>query len=146
MFDTLIPSIEIQSQNPLPVKWAFPRPGLASQEIAGETYYVLTPDAMGKKMKSDGYETALILFTSKILLVAEQAQLEDHELDVDKFLAAIAVTRAVETPSGFINQFIRKGKLKGVQVYLYRTKTGAPVAAAVSADRRRVLVMQVEVD
>lgn len=127
-----------------PVKWAFPADGQVSLELEGKTFYQLGPEVFGKRGNfKKGMETAVIIFSPKLAALASMIHIQEPDTvpDIDQFLAAVAVMRAVETPDGYTNQYLGNGRVDGLLVYFYRTRSGANVGAHVGSDRRRVLVM-----
>ncbi len=82
-------------------------------------------------------------YAPEIIAAAELVHAQDPKgmPDVDKFLAALAVANAVDTPEGLTNGFIGSGKLDGRELYLFKTNSGANVGAQVSDDRKLVIVI-----
>jgi len=125
------------------IKWAFPAPGMVALELEGGTAYRLGENAYGFKREYNGRELRVVMFAPKVAAAAELVHIQDPKgmPDVDKFLAALAVELAVETPADFTNKYLGSGKLDGRPLYLFETKSGANVGAQVSEQRSLVLVM-----
>ena len=126
-----------------PVKWSFPQPGMITLEQDGKKVYQLAKEVFAQKSEHYGHEIAFILFTPELLAMVKLARAQEPEKmpDVDKFLTAIAVLKAVETPEGYDNPYIGNGEMEGLRFYFYKTKSGANVGAAVTQKGRRILII-----
>lgn len=125
------------------VKWAFPKPDIEVVELNGIKAYKLGKDMLGVVDSHNGLPIRIVTMPANIAAAAELVHQQDPKgmPDVNQFLAAFAVTKAVETPEGHHNEPIGSGKLDGQTVYLFKTKSGANVGAMVKADRSMVIIM-----
>jgi hypothetical protein len=125
------------------VKWAFPKSGMETVEVNGIKAYKLGKDMLGVVDSHNGRSIRIITIPASIAVAAELVHRQDPEgmPDVNQFLSALAVMKAVETPEGYNNEPIGSGKLDGETVYLFKTKGGANVGAIVKADRSAVIIL-----
>lgn len=126
-----------------PVKWAFPTPEMLTVELDGKKVYQLGKNVYGFKHEHNGIEIRVVMFAPELAAAAELTHIQDPKglPDVDMFLAAIGVMKAVETPEGYINKYLGSGKLDDRPLYIFETKSGANVGAQVSDKRNLVIVM-----
>jgi hypothetical protein len=126
-----------------PVEWAFPTPGMLTVELDGKKVYQLGKNVYGLKHEHNGIDVRVVLFAPELAAAAELTHIQDPKglPDVDMFLAAVGVMKAVETPEGFTNKYLGEGKLDGRALYIFETKSGANVGAQVSDKRNLVIVM-----
>lgn len=127
------------------VKWSFPGPDVNYVTIEDRIYYILAPEVFGTRGSfKNGLETAVIVFSPRLTALAQLMHIQEPATvpDVDRFLASMAVLKAVETPSEFTNRFLGSAPVDGLLVHFFRTYSGANVGAYVDTDRRKVLIMQ----
>jgi hypothetical protein len=146
---TLCCTAALRAQSPAPtakwepVQWSFPKAGMTPLEVDGQKVYQLSTNIFGVKEEFRGRELMRIHFAQEIVSAAQLVHVEDPKgmPDVAQFMAALAVKMAVDTPEDYTNQFLGSGKVEGVLMYFYKTKSGANVAAMVAADGRKVLLL-----
>lgn len=127
-----------------PVSWTFPKPGIATKVIDGDTYYQLAERIYATKtITAECLTLVFVMLPPEMVEIGELAR--QHEApkpyDVDKFLAAAAVLKAVETPEGYDNEYLGKTLINGKLFYIFKTKSGANVGANVNGERSVVVIM-----
>jgi hypothetical protein len=144
---TLLCVAVAQTKNPplvwKPVVWAFPTQGMDAIEIKGQKVYQLGKNIYGSTGERNGREFRVVLFSPELIAAAEATHIQDPKgmPDVDMFLAALGVMKAVETPEGFTNKYLGSSTMDGQPVFLFETKSGANVGAQVSEKRSLVIVI-----
>jgi hypothetical protein len=128
-----------------PITWAFPKQGMETKEVAGDTFYVISKDILARKMEVSGLIVGVVLFAPNIAALAERAHLQDPSglPDIDKFLTAVAVEKAIETPNDYLNQYLGKGVVSERLYYFYKTKSGVNVGATINEERTLIMIMPV---
>lgn len=124
------------------VRWSFPKPGMETTEVNGKTVYQLSPTVTGVKSSIGGSQLMIINIPAEVGSKADKAHADDSTAlpNVEKYIAALGVKYAVETPEGFTYDSLGTREIDGVRYYIFSTSSGANVAAAVSDDRTFIFV------
>lgn len=119
------------------VVWSFPTTGMNSKQIGGAQAWDLGNDFYGVFDIRNKVTYVIVLLPEKLEeLIGNVNKAEPDGIpDKAKFKTAIAVEKAVATPSGEGNEYLGRREADTFVYYAYRTHTGALIAARLTGTR-----------
>jgi hypothetical protein len=134
-----------QSASTKTIEWSFPRPGMETKQLVGQTFYQLGNDFYGMMDELNGMKMAVIIlpvdFEALIDLV--NAQNKGDIPDKNQLIVAVCVEKAIAAPPKFTNKYIGTSVLnEGARFWAFKTSNGVDVVGFVSTDRKFVKLLQ----
>lgn len=125
------------------IEWAFPKQGMSKKTIGNDQFYDLGNEFYARYETLNTQQVVILVLRSDLGKLIDDVNRErpGDIPDKEQFITAVAVSKAVVTPTNETNKFLGSGKIEEQPVYLYQTRTGAIVGASLSKDKTFVLLM-----